>query len=114
MIIEGNPKQKEAMEAFHRGDRAEGLRLQEEFASAFREEYKDKDHCPCQKSPAAHQQATAKECVSHCHRAHQEHVPNCMRPLLNKKIRALSELTEHTIALEIEPPKEVLRKEVQK
>ena len=48
MIIEGNPKQKEAMEAFHRGDRAEGLRLQEEFASAFREEYKDKDHCPCQ------------------------------------------------------------------
>ena len=39
MIIEGNPKQKEAMEAFHRGDRAEGLRLQEEFASAFREEY---------------------------------------------------------------------------
>ena len=108
MIIEGNPKQKEAMEAFHRGDRAEGLRLQEEFASAFREEYKDKDHCPCQKACRYH--GNCKECVA-IHRAHQEHVPNCMRPLLNKKIRALSELTEHTIALEIEPPKEVLRKE---
>ena len=34
-----------------------------------------------------------------------------MRPMLNKKIRLLSELTEHTIAGEIEPPKEVLRKE---
>ena len=31
MIIEGNEKEKQAMEAFHRGDRKEGLRLQEEF-----------------------------------------------------------------------------------
>ena len=39
MIIEGNQKEKEAMRAFHRGDRQEGLRLQEEFAAEFREEY---------------------------------------------------------------------------
>ena len=44
-------------------------------------------------------------------RAHQEHVPNCMRPMLNRKIKILSELTEHTLANEIEPPKEHLRKE---
>ena len=50
MIIDNNPKELEAMEAFHRGDRQEGLRLQEEFASEFREEYKNKDHCPCKKS----------------------------------------------------------------
>ena len=111
MIIEGNPKEKEAMAAFYRGNRAEGLRLQEEFAAAFLEEYKDKDHCPCQKACRYH--GNCKECVA-IHRAHQEHVPNCMRPLLNSKIRALSELTEHTIAREIEPPKEVLRKEFQK
>ena len=98
MIIEGNPKQKEAMEAFHRGDRAEGLRLQEEFASAFREEYKDKDHCPCQKACRYH--GNCKECVA-IHRAHQEHVPNCMRPMINKKIKLLSELTEHTYAATI-------------
>lgn len=36
-----------------------------------------------------------------------------MRPLLNKKNKLLSELTEHSIASEIEPPKEVLRKEFQ-
>ena len=46
MIIEGNKKEIEAMEQFHKGNRQEGLRLQEEFAAAFREEYKDKviDH----------------------------------------------------------------------
>ena len=48
------------------------------------------------------------------HRAHQEHVPNCMRPILNAKIKLLSELTEHTLAYEIEPPKEVLRPEFAK
>lgn len=107
MKIEGNEKQKAAMAAFHQGDRPEGLRLQEEFAAAFREEYKDKDHCPCQKACRYH--GNCKECVA-IHRAHEEHVPNCMRPLINKKIRLVSELTEHSIASEIEPPKEVLRK----
>ena len=50
MIIEKNPKELAAMEEFHKGNRKEGLRLQEEFAAKFREEYKDKDHCPCQKA----------------------------------------------------------------
>lgn len=43
MIIDNNPKEKEAMEAFHRGDRKEGQRLQEEFAAQFREAYKEKN-----------------------------------------------------------------------
>lgn len=111
MIIEGNPKELAAMAEFHKGNRQEGLRLQEEFASQFREEYKDKDHCPCRKACRYH--GNCKECVA-IHRAHQEHVPNCMRPLINAKLKALSELTEHTIANEIQPPREVLRKEFQK
>ena len=37
------------------------------------------------------------------------HVPNCMRPMLNKRLKILSELTEHTLADEIEAPKELLR-----
>ena len=110
MIIEGNEKEKAAMAEFHKGNRKEGLRLQEEFAAAFREEYKEKDHCPCKKACRYH--GNCKECVA-IHRAHQEHVPNCMRELINKKLKGLSELTEHTIAYEIEPPKEILRKEAQ-
>ncbi|EFV16871.1 hypothetical protein HMPREF0996_01302 [Lachnospiraceae bacterium 5_1_63FAA] len=50
MKIEYNEKEIAAMAEFHKGNRAEGLRLQEEFASEFRKEYADKDHCPCQKS----------------------------------------------------------------
>ena len=33
-----------------------------------------------------------------------------MRPLLNKKLKLLSELTEHTLANEIEASYEILRK----
>lgn len=52
MVIEHNLKELAAMAEFHKGNRAQGLKLQEKFASEFREEYKDKDHCPCKK-PAA-------------------------------------------------------------
>ena len=46
MIIDGNEIEKAAMAEFHKGNRKEGLRIQEEFASKFREEYREKDHCP--------------------------------------------------------------------
>ena len=108
MIIEGNQKELEAMKCFHNGNRQEALRLQEEFVSEFREEFKENDHCPCQKACRYH--GNCKECVA-IHRAHQEHVPNCMRPIINAKIKLLSELTEHTIANEIEAPNELLRKD---
>ena len=106
MIIEGNQKEIAAMNEFHKGNREKGLALQEEFAAEFREEYKEKDHCPCKKACRYH--GNCKECVA-IHRAHQEHVPNCMRPMINAKIKSLSELTEHTIANEIEAPHEILR-----
>lgn len=35
MIIDGNEIEKKAMKEFHLGNRKEGLRIQEEFASAF-------------------------------------------------------------------------------
>ena len=41
MKIEGNQKELDAMVEFHKGNRVEGLRLQEEFAAEFRKEYKD-------------------------------------------------------------------------
>lgn len=108
MKIEGNQKELDAMVEFHKGNRVEGLRLQEEFAAEFRKEYKGKDHCPCLKACRYH--GNCKECVA-IHRAHQEHVPNCMRPLINKKLKLMSELTEHTLANEIEAPHEILRKQ---
>ena len=67
MKIEYNEKEIAAMAEFHKGNRAEGLRLQEEFASEFRKEYAYKDHCPCQKACRYH--GNCKECVA-IHRAH--------------------------------------------
>lgn len=99
MIIDGNAKEKEAMSSFHAGDRKEGLRIQEEFAKAFREEYAEKDHCSCKKACRYH--GNCKECVA-IHRAHEEHLPNCFRNMVNKKISQISELTEHTIREELE------------
>ncbi len=99
------------MAEFHKGNRAEGLRLQEEFASNFERICRQETTAHVKKPVRYH--GNCKECVA-IHRAHQEHVPNCMRPMINKKLKILSELTEHTLANEIEAPKEVLRKEFQK
>lgn len=97
MKIDGNETEKAAMREFHRGNRAEGLRIQEEFAAKFRLEYAHKDHCPCQKACRYH--GNCRECVA-IHRAHEEHVPNCMRNMINQKLRILSGLTEHTLNTE--------------
>ena len=93
MIIEGNEKEKAALAEFLKGNRPEGIRIQDEFVSKFREAYANADHCPCQNACKYHGQC--KECVA-IHRAHQAHVPNCLRDLINNKIREISELTEHT------------------
>ena len=106
MKIEENEIMLNAMSEFHKGNRSEGLRIQEEFVSEFRKEYMEKDHCPCLKDCSYH--GNCKECVA-IHRAHQEHVPNCMRPIINKKLKLMSEITEHTLANEIQPPKEIIR-----
>ena len=93
MRIDGNQKEKDAMACFHQGNADEGHRLQDEFVAEFQSAYAGKDHCPC--TTACRYHGKCRECVA-IHRAHMEHVPNCLRPMLNLRIRALSELTEHT------------------
>ncbi|WIV13684.1 LPS biosynthesis protein [Proteiniborus sp. MB09-C3] len=94
MIIDGHPKEKEAMEAFHQGNRAEGLKIQDEFIEDLRDAMKTQDHCSCKKACKFHGKCI--ECVA-IHRAHQDHLPNCFRIMVNQKILKISELTEHTI-----------------
>ena len=47
MTIDCNEKELQAVAEMHKGNQEEGARLQEEFITEFRNEYKDKDHCPC-------------------------------------------------------------------
>ena len=101
MMIDGNQKEKDAMRQFHCGNSEEGHRLQDEFIAEFQAAYADRDHCPCQTACKLH--GKCRECIA-VHRAHMEHVPVCLQPMLNRRIRALSELTEHTFVNEIEAP----------
>ena len=94
MIIDGNQKEKDAMAQFHLGNREEGHRIQDEFIAEFSEAYADRDHCPCP-SKTCHIHGRCRECVA-VHRAHQEHLPYCMRAMVNQRIDVLSELTEHS------------------
>ena len=98
MIIDNNETEKRAMKEFHLGNRKEGLKIQEEFASAFRTEYAHKDHCSCTKACRYH--GNCKECVA-IHRAHREHLPNCFRSMVNEKIKFFTGLTENSIVEEI-------------
>lgn len=94
MIIDGHPKEKEAMKEFHRGNRTEGLKIQDEFIKDLRDAMKTQDHCSCKKACKFHGKCI--ECVA-IHRAHQDHLPNCFRMMVNQKILKISELTKHTI-----------------
>lgn len=98
MKIDGNPMEKEAMKAFHRGDKAEGHRIQAEFLKEMHETFQNGGHCSCTKPCNLHGKCV--DCVA-VHRAHQEHLPNCFREMVNVKIKAVSELTEHSIKEEI-------------
>ncbi|WP_315120821.1 LPS biosynthesis protein [uncultured Clostridium sp.] len=98
MIIDNNPKEKEAMEAFRRGERSLGYKLQDEFVAELRENIGKVDHCTCKKACKYHGKCV--ECVA-IHRAHRDHLPNCFRSLVNEKIEKLSELTEHSIVEQI-------------
>jgi len=94
MIIDGNPKELEAMAAFLSGDSAEGSRIQDEFVSEFIEFVKTNDHCPCKMACKFH--GKCFECVT-IHRGHKHHLPECFREMVNDKLIKLSELTEHTM-----------------
>lgn len=94
MIIDGHAKEKEAMEEFHKGNRQEGSKIQDEFVEELREALKTQDHCSCKKPCKYHGKCV--ECVA-IHRAHREHLPNCFRSMVNEKIAVISGLTEDTL-----------------
>ena len=94
MQIDGNPMEKEAMAQFHQGNDEEGHRLQDTFAREFTEAYREKDHCSCTNACKYH--GNCKVCVA-IHRAHTEHVPCCLQPMLNERIALLAGLTEDSL-----------------
>ena len=111
MKIEYNEKEIDSNGRIPQRKQSRRFKITRRIRIRISKRYADKDHCPCQKACRYH--GNCKECVA-IHRAHQEHVPNCMRPMINKKLKILSKLTEHTLANEIEAPKEVFAEGISK
>ena len=72
MKIEGNQKELDAMAEFHKGNRVEGLRLQEEFAAEFRKEI---PACLCNADESRYDR---KGAVNNRHRSRRD-VTDCWR-----------------------------------
>jgi hypothetical protein len=85
------------MDAFRSGDGARGHQLQDEFLAEFHAQ--NGDHCSC-RVPCKHH-GHCKDCVA-IHRAHGDHLPNCFHEMFNRKLKLLSELSEHSLYDEIE------------
>lgn len=94
MIIDGNHKEKDALNAVRLGKKVEGNKLQDEFVAELRESIKTKDHCPCKVACKYH--GKCLECVA-IHRAHEDHLPFCLWGIINDKLSAVSQLTEHSL-----------------
>ena len=92
MRIDSNEMEKRAMDLFKEGKTQEAKALQEQF---LREALNSgEDHCPCPASCKLHGKCV--ECVT-VHRGHADHVPYCMREMINRQLEGLSALTEHSL-----------------
>ena len=77
MIIEHNPAEVEAMQAYKDGDIDKAHDLEAEFVRQFQEAFKDGvSHCSCEEACRWH--GMCRECVA-IHRAHGDHLPNCLK-----------------------------------
>ena len=103
MKIDFNETEIKAMEAFFRGDGEGGHALQDSFLEEIKAGKKEgADHCPCKDTGCKHH-GNCFECVQ-IHRGHGMHLPYCMQAMLNKRLAALSELSEPTITREVTVP----------
>ena len=100
--IDFNPLECRAMDAFLKGNPADGSSIQKEFIEYVKSEVKaGKDYCSCQADCDLH--GNCFVCVQ-VHRGHGNHLPFCMQAMLNKKLVSLSELSEHTITDQVRKP----------
>ncbi|MDL2294244.1 LPS biosynthesis protein [Ruminococcaceae bacterium OttesenSCG-928-D13] len=98
MKIDGNEIEIESLRAYRAGDTARSDELEDEFIRQFHESLKNKEkHCSCPKLHCKHH-GRCIDCIA-LHRAHRDHLPNCLHDMVNERYRALVALTES----ELEP-----------
>ncbi len=90
-MIDDNDLEKAAMELFRKGEHPGAMKLQDEFLEQVKKS--GEDHCTCRAACKFHGKCV--ECVI-LHRGHGDHLPHCFRAMVNRRIEALSALTEHS------------------
>ena len=91
MQIDNNPMEIEAMALFKQGKGREASKLQDEFLKAVKDS--GVDHCTCPGNCKVH--GDCVQCLI-LHRGHGDHVPHCMRVMINRKVASLAALAEHS------------------
>ena len=92
-MIDDHPLECRAMALFREGRSAEASALQDEFLAEVLSS--GEDHCTCAATGCKFH-GRCVECVI-IHRGHGDHLPNCFRGMVNRRLRPLSALTEHTL-----------------
>jgi hypothetical protein len=92
-MIDDHEKEKRAMDLYKAGRSKEAGALQDEFLAEVMAS--GEDYCSCA-STGCKFHGRCVECVI-LHRGHGDHLPNCFRDMVNRRLEALSELTEHTL-----------------
>lgn len=91
MMVDDNETEMKAMDLFKAGEGEKANQVQDGFlAEVFSSGI---DYCSCKVNCKHHGKCV--ECVV-IHRGHGDHLPNCFRDMVNKRIGILSELTEHS------------------
>jgi len=90
-MVDNHETEIKAMALFRKGESKKASQVQDEFL----EEVKRSgiDHCTCPSSCKFHGKCV--ECVM-IHRGHGDHLPHCFREMVNKRLKAVSELSEHS------------------
>ena len=91
MPIDDHPMEIRAMELFRQGKGKQGSKLQDEFLAEVKRS--GEDHCSCPSACKFHGKCV--QCVT-LHRGHGDHLPHCFQNMVNRRLEALSGLSEHS------------------
>jgi hypothetical protein len=94
MKIDDNEKELCALREMISGDGKAGLRMQREFLEEVKAS--GQDYCSCTAKCAYH--GNCVDCVI-IHRGHADHLPECFRSMVNRRIMGISGLTEHSLPI---------------
>ena len=93
MNIDGNEKEKNALELIKSGNRKEGMMLEDEYVADVHKDINEgEDHCTCPDATCRHH-GKCLDCVV-IHRGHRDHLPYCFHDMITERMNCMGGLVE--------------------